>query len=197
MSLRRRTIQALTALPVALALPLAVTGEANAAPTARAAAVAACPGSTAAPARPTVGAVSNATLCLINRERARRGVRKLRPNGRLSTSAARYSRDMARRDFFAHVSPGGTTMLGRIKAAGYLHGTRGYTVGENLAWGSGGFATPVETVANWMKSPGHRANILSGRFREVGVGVAVGAPVRSGTGGFDAATYTTHFGARS
>lgn len=45
----------------------------------------------------------------------------------------------------------------------------------------------------WMRSPGHRANILSRTFREVGVGIAIGAPTTAG-GVLDAGTYTTDFG---
>jgi uncharacterized protein YkwD len=45
-----------------------------------------------------------------------------------------------------------------------------------------------------MASPGHRANILAPRYREVGIGIAVGAPVRGSGAG---ATYTTDFGRRA
>jgi uncharacterized protein YkwD len=45
----------------------------------------------------------------------------------------------------------------------------------------------------WMNSPGHRANILSASFREVGIGVALGAPR---VGDHPAATYATEFGSR-
>ena len=46
----------------------------------------------------------------------------------------------------------------------------------------------------WMNSPGHRANILNGSFREIGIGVAYDAPVAGG--GKPVGTYTTDFGAR-
>jgi uncharacterized protein YkwD len=66
-------------------------------------------------------------------------------------------------------------------------------VGENIAWGSQELATPRSIVNGWMHSPGHRANILNRRFREIGIGVSRGAPEP----GFDrAATYATDFGAR-
>jgi len=64
-------------------------------------------------------------------------------------------------------------------------------VGENIAWGSGSLATPREIERGWMRSPRHRANILSQRFREIGAGVAAGTPERAG-----GATYTTDFGTR-
>jgi uncharacterized protein YkwD len=78
---------------------------------------------------------------------------------------------------------------GRIRKTGY----RGTTVGENIAWGSGPYATPRSIVRMWMYSPGHRANILRASFTEIGIGVALGAP-EAGVSG--AATYTTDFGER-
>ena len=184
----RRVLSALT-----LTLALAPATAAASVPTARAAALAACPAAATQPSPATVRVVRRTTLCLLNRERSRHGLPRLRSNGRLRRSATKYSRLMAGADFFSHVSPSGTTMLKRIKRAGYLKGARGFAVGENLAWGGGSLARPVETVRAWMNSPGHRANILNRRFREIGIGVATGAPV---PGVHDAATYTTHFGAK-
>ncbi len=197
MSLRRRLHTLAKVAPVAAALSLGVAGEATAATadSAARAAKAACPTATVTPGRAARPVVADATFCLINRERSRRGLPKLRKNPRLSRSAQRYSRDMAVRDFFGHVSPGGSTMTARIRAAGYLSGARAYTVGENLAWGAGPRATPLETVESWMASPPHRANILRRGFREIGIGVAPGAPVTL-RAAVPAGTYTTHFGAR-
>jgi hypothetical protein len=96
--------------------------------------------------------------------------------------------------FFDHVSPDGSTMLQRIKAAGWVAAPGSWTVGENIAWGSGSLATPVSIVDGWMHSAGHRANILNGSFAEIGIGIAAGAP-RSGISG-EAATYVTDFGSR-
>jgi uncharacterized protein YkwD len=100
---------------------------------------------------------------------------------------------MVRRNYFGHVSKSGNDVVDRLTRTGYFRGARSWTVGENLAWGSGGRSTPREIVAAWMASPGHRANILQRRFREIGIGVVFQAP--RNTGG-PAATYTTTFGAR-
>lgn len=190
MSLRHRV------LPLAVAIAaLAPAASAQAVDVRAADAV--CPGAALAPTRTDLAQVDSATLCLINRERTQRGLVKLRANRRLDRSATRYSDAMAAGHFFSHVSPRGSTMMGRIKAVGYLSGARAYSVGENLAWGSGESATPAETVNSWMNSPGHRANILNGAYREIGVGVAPDAPVPMRGGQAVAATYTTHFGARS
>jgi len=135
------------------------------------------------------------TLCLMNVERARRGLPQLRLNRRLSRAATRHSRDMVRRHYFSHDSLGGASFVDRVRRTGYLRSVRSWNLGENLAWGSGNRGTPEQIVRAWMKSPGHRSNILTGRFREVGIGVSAGAPVR--VDGVPAATYTTNFGARS
>jgi len=130
-------------------------------------------------------------LCLVNRERTRRGLPRLSLDRRLSRAATKHSRDMVRRSYFDHVSPGGQTVRHRILRTGWLRGARGWTIGENLAWGSGDHAGAADTVRRWMRSPGHRANILNARFREIGIGIALGTPESE-----DGATYTTTFGAR-
>jgi uncharacterized protein YkwD len=138
--------------------------------------------------------MSNATLCLVNAERAKRGMRPLRINRRLSRAAYHHAADMVRRDYFSHYTPIGTSFVERIRRTGYLKGPRAWIIGENLAWGSGDRSSPAAVVRAWMKSPGHRANILQRRFRQVGIGLVIGAPDGPPS---PAATYATDFGARS
>ena len=160
-----------------------------------AAAAGPCANADAAPAKGSTPATRAATLCLLNQERAAHNLRPLRSHKRLRVAALRHSAHMARRNFFDHTTPSGTSMTDRIKGSGYTRGARGWAIGENIAWGAGQLATPRQIVAAWMRSPGHRANILNGSFREIGIGVALGAPVRiaASTPG---ATYTTDFGVR-
>ena len=73
---------------------------------------------------------------------------------------------MVKRGYFDHVSPGGKDPGVRISAAGY----RASAWGENIAWGSGGLATPKSIVREWMNSEGHRENILRRVFRDSGDG---------------------------
>jgi uncharacterized protein YkwD len=136
-----------------------------------------------------------ATLCLLNRERRKRGLRPLKRNRTLDRVAASYSRQMVRGQFFDHVSPRGTTLVQRVRTTSYLQGLRRWSLGENLAWGTGTLGSPAETVRSWMRSPGHRRNILDRRFREIGIGATVGIPTRirnAPTG----ATYAHVFGLR-
>jgi uncharacterized protein YkwD len=175
--LRRSTFPCLLA---AVALTLVAAPSASAV----------CASASATPASVAKRTVIRATLCTLNAERARHGLPRLKLNKKLSAAARRHARDMVRRDYFAHDSLGGGSFVDRIRRTGYLRGAGTWTVGENLAWGSHGGAAPRAITQMWMNSPGHRANILSPAFREVGIGLALGAP---GAGG-PAATYATDFG---
>jgi uncharacterized protein YkwD len=145
------------------------------------------------PAKAAKRTIVRATLCVLNAERDRHGLRPLRLNKRLSRAARRHARDMARRKYFAHDSLNGSSFVDRIRRTGYLHGARSWWVGENLAWGTQDRSAPRAITKMWMNSPGHRANILSPSFREVGIGLSLGAPVKGR--GAPAATYATDFGA--
>jgi uncharacterized protein YkwD len=135
-------------------------------------------------------AARSTTLCLINAQRAAHGVRALRLDPRLSRAARRHSRDMVAHGYFAHDSRNGTGFSARIASTGWMTGRSRWNVGENLAWGTGSLATPRSIVAAWMRSAGHRHNILQPRFRLIGIGIGAGAPGIGGSG----ATYTTDFG---
>jgi uncharacterized protein YkwD len=150
-----------------------------------------CTGADAMPTAANAKQVRNATLCLLNHHRRAHRLTPLRHNARLQTAAVRFSRQMVRERFFDHTAPDGTTFDERIAAAGYV-GFR--SLAENIAWGSGSEATPAEIVDGWMHSSGHRRNILQPTLREIGIGIAVGAP--TDIGGQPAATYSTVFGRR-
>jgi uncharacterized protein YkwD len=165
-------------LPLLLALLALVPAPAGAAKCSRADIL---------PTAKTVAAAARSALCLVNAERRKRDVPALRTDDRLTSAAGKHSRDMVKRGYFDHVTPSGTDPGDRIAAAGY----KAITWGENIAWGSGGYASPRQIVRGWMNSPGHRANILRKSFEETGMGVAFGAPER-GVGSV-AATYSQVF----
>jgi uncharacterized protein YkwD len=119
------------------------------------------------------------------------GLKSVRVNRRLTAAARRHARDMAQRDFFAHESPGGATVQSRVKQAGYLGGVREWWLGEALAWGTSGAGAPRAILRQLLKSPPHRAILLDPSYRDVGIGVARGAPRGSGKG---ALTVTLDFG---
>lgn len=183
--LLRRSVPLVAAL-LTFAAPAAASADVS-----EAHAAAACPAATAEPAPGTVRQARKATICLLNVERRAQGLRRLRYNRQLTRAARRHSRAMIQRGFFAHVAPSGSTLLSRIKSAGYLRRARTFSVGENLGWGGGYLSTPLEMHRAWMRSPGHRENLLRPYYRQVGVGVALGTP-----GGARGATYTQNFGRR-
>jgi len=148
-----------------------------------------CAGADRSPAQLGRGGATHTTLCLLNRERASRGLGRLRLDGKLGRAAQGHARDMVAKRYFAHDSRSGASFSTRIKRTGWTRSRRSWTVGENIAWGSGSLSTPRAIVRGWMNSAGHRANILSRSFHLIGIGVANGTP--TGGGG---ATYATDFG---
>jgi len=101
-----------------------------------------------------------------------------------------------RERFFEHTCPDGGTFVSRIKRSSYLRGNlKRWAVGENIAWGTSDRSSPGKIVRAWMRSPGHRRNILDRRFDELGLGIALGAPKR-GADHASAATYVNEFGQR-
>lgn len=129
-----------------------------------------------APTRSDREAVSaRALVDAMNRQRAAYGLGPLRLNESLSLAATDRVADMFEQRYFAHVAPDGTQPFVWIHRRGYHY----RTAGENLAVG---YTTADRVVGGWMRSPGHRANILGRSFEEIGIAVANGAPLR-GYGG--------------
>jgi uncharacterized protein YkwD len=186
----RAHVKALILL-AALAVITAPAKASAATPVKASAASAACPKADELPGRMTVAEVKVATLCLINAERRERGLKPLRQNRRLAAAGKRHVKDMVRTQYFAHNSRSGKKFSARIMRTGYAARDRAL-LGENLAWGTGDYATPARIVRGWMKSPGHRANILRPEFREIGIAIERGTPSH----GDDGATYATEFGRR-
>lgn len=141
------------------------------------------------PATASLSKVQKATRCLINRERSARGLAKLTANDELALAARRHAKDMVARKFFDHITPEGLTPKDRIVKAGYK---KFVALGENIAWGSGDLGTPRQIVRGWMKSQGHRENILRKSFKDFGIGVARGVPEQAN---FSGGTYVNTFGA--
>jgi uncharacterized protein YkwD len=177
----RRSVQRFAATSL-LALTAAVAGPSVAG-------AATCSGADSSPAELGQSATVQTTLCLLNNERASRGLSKLRADSKLGRAADGHADDMVAKQYFDHDSKSGASFTTRIKRTGWTRSRRSWTVGENIGWGSGSYATPAAMVQGWMKSSGHRENILARQFRMIGIGVANGAP----TGG-NGATYATDFG---
>ncbi len=149
-----------------------------------------CANADIVPDASNVAVAGQATLCLLNNERAARGMSPLSLATGLTQPSQAYSARMVSEHFFAHVSPDGGSLTDRLVAARYIDRNGDWTVGENIAWGQGPLSTPRSITAAWMNSPGHRANILTAGYEQIGVGIVLGTPSDSSWG----ATYTTDFG---
>jgi uncharacterized protein YkwD len=160
-----------------------------------AAAAAGCPGATLQPGPGTGSAIDRATLCLVNAIRRAHHLHALRGNRELGKVAGSQVVSMVRWDYFADVRPSGQTPLSLVGVTRYPAHTAGYAVGQNIAWGTGAYASPEHIVAEWMASPPHRAIILTGYYRDAGVAVEPALPgvLRVGRSG---ATYAMEFGVR-
>jgi uncharacterized protein YkwD len=186
----------MTRTAIRLLSALALAGLAVALPAATASAAAPCANADLVPTASNLAAVRAATLCLLNVERTSRGLVALRADGQLRKVAQRYTGQMVTHRFFAHVGHDGSTLSSRVvSSTKYVARAASWSLGENLYWGSGRLATPQQSVEGWMNSPGHRRNVLNSRFRDIGIGITIGAP--EDVSGSSAATYATEFGTRS
>lgn len=120
----------------------------------------------------TPRAQERAMRCMINFARRAQGRRALRVrDGRLMHAADRKAADILRCGDFSHTACGRAFVF-HMRATAYATGC--YGAGENIAWGSGPLATVRATMRGWLRSDGHRANLLNGRFRDHGVAVRTG-----------------------
>jgi uncharacterized protein YkwD len=123
-----------------------------------------------------------AMLAKINAYRKARGRAPLALSRTLGAAAEHHSRQMASKDYFGHTLSGGVTWSRNITNHGYPTGT---ARAENIA---AGHADAAATFAQWKNSSGHRANMLNGTYKAIGIGRAYGG---SSTYGW---YWTTTFG---
>lgn len=134
-------------------------------------------------------------LTLHNQKRADRGLARLCVHPKLQRAARAHSLDMIQKDYFSHFSNGGRQDPGeRLRAFGYDWAA----YGENIAWGQGTRASADAIFGHWMnREYPHRSEILSKRYREVGIGLVTGHFDPGPGGPFpDASVWTVDFGVR-
>ena len=102
---------------------------------------------------------------LVNVERSKQGLQLLTKNWELCRVARYKSPDMANKGYFSHTSPTYGSPFKMMET----FGIRFSSAGENIAYGQ---RTPQEVMNGWMKSPGHRSNIMSPSYTQIGVGMA-------------------------
>ena len=121
-----------------------------------------------APVIVQVGGVQSAAVGAVNAHRANAGLPALVVDSRLTSAAQSHANDMASRRVMTHVGANGNNAGQRIAIYGY----GASTWGENVAAGQ---TTAAEVVDAWMRSSGHRANILGSRWTNIGVAAAKGS----------------------
>ena len=104
-------------------------------------------------------------ITLVNAERAKAGLAPLKANWQLSRIARYKSQDMIDKGYFSHTSPTYGSPFTMIQSFGLNFSS----AGENIAMGQ---PTPEQVMTAWMNSPGHKSNILSPSYTEIGVGLA-------------------------
>jgi uncharacterized protein YkwD len=153
-----------------------------------------CPHAHAAPEDLRPKQARKAIVCVINQRRAVHGRGSVEIDHRLQRAAQRHNDLMDRTGCFAHECPGEPPLGTRLKTVGYIEGgLRRWIVAENLAWGVALHGSPAKIVRAWMHSPEHRATLLMGELREIGVGFNRGTPSSPHGSG---STFTTDFGRR-
>lgn len=113
--------------------------------------------------------VKSSVVAETNSQRALNNLPALKENSKLQAAAVAKANDMFKNQYFEHVSPSGLEPGQLVQNYGYDY----IVAGENLILGN--FKNEKEVVANWMASPGHRANILNSRYTEIGVAIIKGA----------------------
>ena len=139
--------------------------------------------------------LESGVLRQLNAIRTDRGLPALRESSRLAAAAIQHSREMADDGYFEHSSFDGTAFSTRIARWYPTAGYRSWSVGENLLWSSP-TVDPARAVGMWMRSPGHRANILNPSWREIGIGAVHTSSAGGSFGNLPVTIITTDFGVR-
>lgn len=117
-------------------------------------------------------AVEAGVLAQLNVQRKAHGLSKLTFDATLAQYARAHTQSMLKKNYFDHDTPGGPTFAQRMAPLLKQSG-RNYAE-ENIEYGTGTAWTAKELVADWMASPGHRANILNPKVHRTGQGIEVG-----------------------
>jgi uncharacterized protein YkwD len=145
--------------------------------------------------RVALSSLESGVLTELNKIRAQHGLRPVTISARLTSAATQHSKEMGTAGYFEHNSHDGTAFWKRI-GRWYSSSSYGYwSVGENLLWSSPQ-VDPAGALQLWMHSPEHRANILTARWREIGISAMHFAAAPGTYKGLEVTIITTDFGAR-
>ena len=139
--------------------------------------------------------LNHQVLVAVNHFRLAHGVPPLRESAGLDKSARQHSLEMGRRGYFAHSSVDGTSFWRRIERYYPQGGASYWSVGENLVWRAPSLSA-AKAMNLWATSPPHLANLLSSRWRQIGISAVAVAHAPGVYGGAHAVIITTDFGVR-
>ncbi len=122
-------------------------------------------------ASPVAAGPAESVLTAINAARAEAGCGPLRVNSKLTAAARSHASAMAEQNFFGHAGKDGSRFSGRIAQQGYSY----RSIAENIAAGQ---KSASQVMSSWMKSAGHRRNILNCGMSETGIALVYQADDR-------------------
>lgn len=180
---------AVLVLPIVLVAALVSAGSAVS-PEPAEAAKRGCSHTKAVPGRAAPRKLRRAVGCLIEKRRRNHGAGGIARSRKLTMAATKHTRKMTRSRCFSHQCGGEPPLGERIRRTGYMRNAKAWSYGEVIGWGKGRRGTPRAMVDAWMRSSSHRAILLNGRFKHLGVGIKAKGP----SGQKRASTYTVNFG---
>jgi uncharacterized protein YkwD len=143
----------------------------------------------------SLGTLNRQVLAAVNRFREEHGLGALRESAGLDSSARQHSLEMGRQGYFAHSSADGTVFWRRIRRYFSARNSSYWSVGENLVWAAPGLSA-AEAMKLWIGSAPHLRNLLTTRWRQIGIS-AVGVAHAPGVfHGQHVVIITTDFGVR-
>jgi uncharacterized protein YkwD len=165
------------------------------APASSAAATAATAAPAAAVQTTASAQLAAAVLGQVNAVRRQHGLVPLKLSAKLTAAAAQHAREMGQDGYFAHDSADGSSFWKRVE---HYYASRGFgywSVGENLLWASPDVSGPG-ALDLWMHSPEHRANLLTARWREIGLSAVKVHAAPGAYHGLDVTIVAADFGVR-
>jgi uncharacterized protein YkwD len=143
----------------------------------------------------SMSSLEQGVLANVNALRRQHGLAPLRYSSPLAAAARQHSSEMASRGYFSHASANGSSFDRRIARFYPMAGRRYWSVGENLLWSS----PDVDAAAAlnmWFNSPEHRKNMLTARWREIGLSAVHVSSAGGAYGGREVTIVTADFGVR-
>jgi len=155
------------------------------------------PSASSAPSRrlTAMSSLETGVLSAVNAIRTQHGLVALKLDSKLTAAADEHSREMADRGYFAHESSDRSPFWKRVQHFYTSSNYRYWSVGENLVWSSPDLDA-AGAVTMWMASPEHRANLLTARWRQVGLSAVHVAAAPGTFNGLDVTIVTADFGVR-